>query len=92
MCFVKRSTTIIKSAPNKKPNVTGIIASESQKTLEYSKDGTSKDQNDAENIMPEAKLIVNRFSFLDSFLKKKINRAPTVVDKHGKVNDKAIAT
>ena len=83
---------IIRSAPNKKPNITGTVASAPQKLFECSKDGISKDQNDAENMMPEAKPIVNKFNHLDSFLKKKMESAPIVVARHGKVNDKAIAT
>ena len=92
MCFVDMFMTIIKRTPNKKPKVIGMGASEPQDDFEYSRDGTSKDQNEAENIIPEAKLKDRVFSNLDSFLKKKINSAPTVVARHGKAKDNVTAT
>ncbi len=76
--------------PNKKPRETGKNAVFSQFCVEYSSDGTSSDQMDAESMMPEARPIVMTFNFFDVGLKKNTHRAPKVVAKQGKIRPNAI--
>ena len=88
----KKSRITIKNAPIKKPNTTGRNERLPQSFLENSNEGTRRDQNDAESIIPEANPMVSRFKSLDSFLKKKIKSAPSVVARHGSVRDSVIMT
>lgn len=53
----------------------------------FSMDGISKDQIEADNMMPEAMPIVILFKVSEGFLKKKINNAPRDVKANGSVND-----
>lgn len=87
-----KSKSTIKNAPRRNPIAIGIKAQSLQYFFEYSREGASRDQKEADNITPDANPIVKRFKSFDSFLKKKISAAPRVVVRHGRVNDKMIAT
>jgi len=54
--------------------------------------GMSKDQIDADNIMPPERPIVIKLSVLDCFLNKKMRDPPRVVIKHGKIKVKIVAS
>lgn len=77
--------------PKTNPIATGKKLKFFQEVSAFSSAGLSRDQNEADNIIPEASPIVSIFMILDSFLKKNTNADPNVVIKHGSVKPKMIA-
>lgn len=85
-----KSKRIIKIPPIKKPTATGINERSFQVSSAFSKAGKSKDQIEADNIMPAARPIVIILTIFDVFLKKKTNDAPSVVIRQGRVKSNMI--
>ena len=74
--------------PKTNPIVTGKKHKFFQEASAFLSAGLSKDQNEEDNIMPEASPIVSIFMILDSFLKKNTNADPNVVIKQGNMKPK----